>query len=117
MNIAATITDGRDHTAPRREELHDDDVGPILQEVEAGQHSEWVFADHSFIDQSYWAQWNSLVGRDSVLEYHWESTDGRSRTVQIVLPQSQVKEVLKELHGPWRIFERTSECQQNPEQG
>jgi hypothetical protein len=45
MSIAATITDGRGHTALRREELHGDYVEPVLQEVEAGQHPESDFAD------------------------------------------------------------------------
>jgi hypothetical protein len=33
-----------------------------------------------------------------VLELHWESTDGKTRTAQIVLPRSKVREVLVEIH-------------------
>jgi hypothetical protein len=47
----------------------------------------------------YWAQWNSLVVRDGMLECHWESTDRRTETTQIIVPQSKAKEVLAELHG------------------
>jgi hypothetical protein len=59
-----------DHAALRREQLGDD-VGQILQEVEAAQYPEWKIIDDSspfFI--TYWAQWNSLVVRDGVLEQH-----------------------------------------------
>jgi hypothetical protein len=37
--------------------------------------------------------------RDGMLQRHWESADGRTKTAHIVLPQSKVKEVLAELHG------------------
>jgi hypothetical protein len=37
--------------------------------------------------------------KDGVLGRHWESADGRTKTAQIVLPRSKVKEVLAELHG------------------
>jgi hypothetical protein len=34
-----------------------------------------------------------------MLEYHWESADGKKRTAQIVIPHGKVKEVLVEMHG------------------
>jgi hypothetical protein len=37
--------------------------------------------------------------RDGVLERHWESADGKKKTTQIVIPYSNVKEVLAEMHG------------------
>jgi hypothetical protein len=86
--------------ALRREQLNNHDVGRILQEVEAGQRSDWRdVADWSPIYKSYWAQWKSLVVRDGVLELHLESADRGTKTAQTVLPQSKVKKVLKELHG------------------
>jgi hypothetical protein len=39
--IAATAAHGWDPAIQRREQLSDQDVGPILQEMEAGQHLEW----------------------------------------------------------------------------
>jgi hypothetical protein len=42
--------------------------------------------------KGYWAQWNSLVVRDSMLERHWESANGWSKTAQIALPHSKVNE-------------------------
>jgi hypothetical protein len=72
----------------------------ILQEVEAGQHPEWKnIADHSLIYKSYWVQWKSLLVRDGLLERHWESAYGRTRTAQIGFHRSKVKEALPELHG------------------
>jgi hypothetical protein len=49
--------------------------------------------------KSYWAQGKSLVVRDGMLERLWESTDGRTKTAQVVIPHSKVKEVLMEMHG------------------
>jgi hypothetical protein len=34
-----------------------------------------------------------------MLEWQWESADGRTKTAEIVLPWSKVKEVLGELHS------------------
>jgi hypothetical protein len=49
-------------------------MGPLLQEVEAGQRPEWKdIADRSPTYKGYWAQWKSLVVRDGVLERLWES--------------------------------------------
>jgi hypothetical protein len=36
--------------------------------------------------------------RDGVLDRHWESADGRTKTAQIVIPRSKVKEVSTEMH-------------------
>jgi hypothetical protein len=87
-------------SALRRDQQNDGDVGQILQEVEAGQRPDWKdVADRSPIYKSNWAQSKSLVVRDGVLERHWESAGGRTKTAQIILPRSKVKEVLTELHG------------------
>jgi hypothetical protein len=34
-----------------------------------------------------------------MLERHWESTDVKKETAQIVVPRSKVKEVLAEMHS------------------
>jgi hypothetical protein len=36
--------------------------------------------------------------RYGVLERHWELTDGKEKTAQIVIPHSKVKDVLAEMH-------------------
>jgi hypothetical protein len=49
---------GWDPVALRMEQLNDPDIGPILQEVEAGQRPVWKDnADRSPTYKSYWAQW------------------------------------------------------------
>jgi hypothetical protein len=97
--ITTAAADGWDRASLRREQLDDDELGPLLQEVEAGQRPEWKdIADHSPTYKSYWAQWKSLVVRDGVLESLWESVDGRTKTAQVVIPHSKVKEVLTEMH-------------------
>jgi hypothetical protein len=81
-------------------QLADDEMGPLLQEVEAGQRPEWKdIADHSPSYKGYWAKWKSLVVRDGVLERLWESVDRRTKTAQVVIPRSKVKDVLTEMHG------------------
>jgi hypothetical protein len=78
----------------------DDEMGPLLQEVEAGQRPEWKdIADRNPTYKGYWAQWKSLVVRDGVLERLWECADGTTKTAQVVIPRSKVKEVLTEMHG------------------
>jgi hypothetical protein len=39
--VTAATAEVRDRIALRREQLADDDVGQLLQEVEAGQRTEW----------------------------------------------------------------------------
>jgi hypothetical protein len=46
--ITAATADGWDRTALRREQLADEELGQLLQEVEAGQRPEWKdIADRS----------------------------------------------------------------------
>lgn len=90
---------GWDHAGLKREQMDDNDMEPILQIVKAGECPKWeASADCSPIHKVYWAQQNSQVVRD-VLGLHWESADGRSKTAKIVLPHSNLKEVLDQLHG------------------
>jgi len=80
--------------------LADNDIGPLMRELEAGRPPEWKdISDQGPIYKSYWAQWKSLVLRNGVLVRHWESTDGKKKTAQVVIPRSKVKEVLAEMHG------------------
>jgi hypothetical protein len=68
--------DSWDHDGLKREQLDDNDMGPILQEVKAGECPKWeAIADCCPIHKGYWAQQNSLVVRDVTLGLHWESAD------------------------------------------
>jgi hypothetical protein len=63
---------GWDPVALRSEQLNDPDIGPILQEVKAGQRPEWKdIVDRSLTYKSYWAQWKSLAVRNGILERNW----------------------------------------------
>jgi hypothetical protein len=88
--------------------LADDDIGQLLQEVEAGQRPEWRdISDRSPVYKTYWAQWKSLAVRDGVLERHWESADGKTKTAHTVIPRGKVREVLAEMHGAHLAVNRT----------
>jgi hypothetical protein len=88
--IAAAAVDYLDCAALRRAQLADNDVGQILQEVEAGQCPEWKdIADYGPMQKSFWAQSNFLVVRDGVLQQHWESANGRTKTAEVVLHRAR----------------------------
>jgi hypothetical protein len=68
--------------------------------VEAGERLTWKDTpDRSLVYKGYRAQSDSLVASDGILEGHWESADGRSKTAETIIFQSKVKEVLGELRG------------------
>jgi hypothetical protein len=72
----------------------DDDI-PILLGVGVKERPKRKHtAECSPICGSYWAHQNFLTVTDNMLEDHWESADGRSKTVQIVFPSTKLKEVL-----------------------
>jgi hypothetical protein len=86
--------------ALRTEQLNDQDIWPILEEVETGQRPEWKdIADRRPRYKSCWARSKSLTVRNSVLQRHWKSADRRSQIAQRVLPRSRLKDMLTELHG------------------
>jgi len=47
---------------------------------------------------SLWAQWNQLQLKNAVLYCKWETKDGHSTRLQLVLPRSLVPDVLSALH-------------------
>jgi hypothetical protein len=70
--IAAVAASGWDPAALGTE-LDNQDIGPILEEVETGQCPEWKgITAHSPTYKSYWAQWKSLIVRNGILEHHCE---------------------------------------------
>jgi hypothetical protein len=98
--IAALPAVGWDAVSLRTENLNDPDIGPILQEVETGERSEWKdIADRSPTYKIHRAQWNSPAVTHDILERNWESTNGRSKIAQRVIPRSRVKDVPIELNG------------------
>jgi len=97
--VATAAANGWEQQALRREQLAENNLGPLIREMEAGQRLEWKdISDRGPLYKSYWAQWKSLALRDGVLERHWKSTDGKN-TAQIVIPHNELKQVLAEMHG------------------
>jgi hypothetical protein len=84
-----------DSIALRWEKLNNQNIGPSLEELEAGQHQELKdITEWSPTCKSYWVQWKSLAVSDGILKHHWDSTDRQSKIAPIVLPWSKMKDVL-----------------------
>ncbi|UYV66777.1 K02A2.6-like [Cordylochernes scorpioides] len=78
----------------------DPNVGPILEWKERGnERPSWeMISDKSPELKTLWSQWDSLSVDNGLLKRIWESADGRSKTMQLVVPKVQVPNVLREIH-------------------
>ncbi|KAG8173490.1 hypothetical protein JTE90_023754 [Oedothorax gibbosus] len=56
-------------------------------------------ASYGPVTKRYWALWDSLKVHSGVLYRKWESDDGKSFRLQLVVPRSRVENVLEELHS------------------
>jgi hypothetical protein len=75
--IVVIATDGWDLATICREKLSDQDVGPILEEMEARQCSEWKdIANSSPTYKNCWARWKSNAVSDGILKLLWNSING-----------------------------------------
>lgn len=62
VHSTAAATIGGLDCAAMREQLHDENMGPILKEVLARRRPKWKDnAECSLIYKSHWDQWNSLA--------------------------------------------------------
>ncbi|UYV69278.1 hypothetical protein LAZ67_6003085 [Cordylochernes scorpioides] len=79
----------------------DPNVGPILEWKERGnKRPSWErISDESPELKTLWSQWDSLSIENGLLRRIWESADGKSKTMQLVVPKVQVPNVLREIHG------------------
>ncbi|UYV62961.1 K02A2.6-like [Cordylochernes scorpioides] len=79
----------------------DPNVGPILEWKERGnKRPSWeMISDKSPELKTLWSQWDSLSIENGLLKRIWESADGKSKTMQLVVPKVQVPNVLREIHG------------------
>ncbi|UYV74972.1 K02A2.6-like [Cordylochernes scorpioides] len=75
-------------------------VGPILEWKERGnERPSWeMISDKSPELKTLWSQWDSLSIENGLLKRIWESADGKSKTMQLVVPKVQVPNVLREIH-------------------
>ena len=55
--------------------------------------------DESPSFKALWAEWDSLHVENGLLKRAWESPDGRHVTMQVVVPATRIKEVLREMHS------------------
>ncbi|UYV78481.1 K02A2.6-like [Cordylochernes scorpioides] len=78
----------------------DPNVGPILEWKEKGnERPSWeMISDKSPELKTLWSQWDSLSIDNGLLKRIWESADGRSKTMQLVVPKVQVPNALREIH-------------------
>jgi hypothetical protein len=65
---ATAVADRWDRTALKKEHLDEQDVGQILQEMEAGLLPEWKdIADRILI---FWVLWNFIIVAVGMLDHH-----------------------------------------------
>ncbi|UYV73615.1 K02A2.6-like [Cordylochernes scorpioides] len=97
-----TMVPSNDWTAEccRTIQQRDPNIGPILEWKERGnERPSWeVISDKSPELKTLWSQWDSLSIDNGLLKRIWESADGRSKTMQLVVPEVQVPNVLREIH-------------------
>ena len=53
----------------------------------------------SYMVESLWAQWSRLVLKDDLLCRIWEVEESNNTTYQIVMPLSQRRFILQQMHG------------------
>jgi hypothetical protein len=112
--VAAAAVASWDPATPKPDQLNDQDIGPILEEVETGQCPEWKYiAGRSPIYKSYWAQWKSLVVRNGILDPHWEFAGRHSKN----RPDNSSLEESEWCpdQTTWWAIRKSLECQQDPE--
>ncbi|UYV64922.1 K02A2.6-like [Cordylochernes scorpioides] len=97
-----TMVPSNDWTAEscRTIQQRDRNIGPILEWKERGnERPSWeVISDKSPELKTLWSQWDSLSIDNGLLKRIWESADGRSKTMQLVVPKVQVPNVLRDIH-------------------
>ena len=79
----------------------DEDNGPLVRrkEDEIERPGSSKISDESPSFKALWAQRDSLHVENGLLNRAWESPDGRHVTMQLVVPVTRIKEVLREMHS------------------
>ncbi|UYV62133.1 K02A2.6-like, partial [Cordylochernes scorpioides] len=85
----------------RVSQQQDLNIGPILELKENGNlRPSWeIMSDKSPALKALWAQWDSLRVENGLLKRVWESADGRSTKMQLVVPEVKIPGVLREVHS------------------
>ncbi|GFX36760.1 retrovirus-related Pol polyprotein from transposon 412 [Trichonephila clavipes] len=84
----------------RKHQLADPEIKPIIEFKESfDEKPNWQdIAPFHPTTKRYWALWDSLHLRNSVLYRRWEPDDGKTFRWQLILPKTRVSTVLKELY-------------------
>lgn len=84
----------------RRKQLQDSDISPLLRWKEKGvDRPTWeMVSSESRATKAYWNQWERLELSKGVLYRRWESDEGDSSMLQLIVPKSLRPDVLKLLH-------------------
>ena len=69
------------------------------RENESGRPDWEALSDRPIAVKTYWSHWDQLQVRSEVLYFKWESDEGRKIQWETVIPKSQRKAVVEELHG------------------
>jgi len=98
--MVTSLQCSRPDESVREAQLADPMIGPILRAREAGTPliPELINASNHHTRQLL-QQWEQLVVRDGVLYRTFESTDGASYRLQMVIPTQLQVQVLREIHG------------------
>ncbi|GBM88896.1 hypothetical protein AVEN_134154-1 [Araneus ventricosus] len=75
-------------------------IKPILEKkLNSAHRPSWQeISKENPATKRYWAFWDSLHLKDSVLYRTWESDDGSPCRWQLILPKSRIPEALRENH-------------------
>ena len=93
------VLPGNQHQTVRDSQLLDEDIGPILKALEAGESK---FSDEDVLGKGptfrkYWHQWDTLVVQQGVLYRQWYKSE-KNVTLQLVVPQKLKSAILQGLH-------------------
>ena len=79
----------------------DVDISPVIKWMKSGKgRPQWSEVSAlSEVTKNCWAQWDSLCLRDNILCRKWESSDGATTRLQLLLPKGLREEVLLHLHN------------------
>ena len=84
----------------RKAQMNDPNFGWIIESLEKNeQRPPWKEISHkSAASKHYWSMWKRLQMKDGNLHRVWESNDGKSNRLQLILPKSYRKEIFEECH-------------------
>ena len=84
----------------RQHQLADENIGLLLTSIEtASERPPWEsVSSKTSTMKTLWAQWNRLELHGGMMYRRWESENGKSSTLQLILPDCKKQEVLKHFH-------------------